>query len=291
MSPRSTAPVERWVKAGDIKLFVTDEGEGEPVVLGHGMWCTGRMFAGLVRALSPYYRLITVDLRAHGRSGVPAGNWSVADVGEDYRRVLDALGIERAVLAGYSMGGMGALHFALAHPDRLRGLVLICTTAAAEAPVRRVQITALAGLVSAVGAPDWVTADAADRTFGRTFQRAYPEVVDQWRGEISAMSRKGLVQALRAVSFRPSLTQHIPEIHTPALILAGGRDRIAPAKDSMSMAKRLPHARLQVVRGASHGLPIERARNVAALIRRFIRDLVAQRGTKSQFMKGRRISS
>ena len=47
----------------------------------------------------------------------------------------------------------------------------------------------------------------------------------------------------------------------------------------------------EVVRGASHGLPIERARNVAALIRRFIRDLVAQRGTKSQFMKGRRISS
>jgi pimeloyl-ACP methyl ester carboxylesterase len=281
MSPRSAAPVERWVKAGDIKLFVTDEGEGEPVVLGHGMWCTGRMFAGLARVLSPYYRLITVDLRAHGRSGVPAGNWSVADVGEDYRRVLDALGIERAVMAGYSMGGMGALHFALAHPDRLRGLVLICTTAAAETPVRRVQIAALAGLVTAVGAPDLVTEDAAARTFGRTFQRAYPEVVDQWRAGIGAMSRKALVQALRAVSFRPSLTQRLPEIRIPALILAGGRDRIAPAKDSVTMAKRLPHARLQVVRGASHGLPIERARNVAALIRHFVRDLVAQLGTKS----------
>jgi len=281
MTPRSTAPVERWVKAGDIKLFVTDEGEGEPVVLGHGMWCTGRMFSGLARALSPYYRLITVDLRAHGRSGVPSDNWSVGDVGEDYRRVLDALGIERAVMAGYSMGGMGALHFALAHPDRLRGLVLICTTAAAETPVRRVQIAALAGLVTAVGAPDLVTEDAAARTFGRTFQRAYPEVVDQWRAGIGAMSRKALVQALRAVSFRPSLTQRLPEIRIPALILAGGRDRIAPAKDSVTMAKRLPHARLQVVRGASHGLPIERARNVAALIRHFVRDLVAQRGTKS----------
>ncbi|HSB54495.1 MAG TPA: alpha/beta hydrolase, partial [Gemmatimonadales bacterium] len=121
--------------------------------------------------------------------------------------------------------------------------------------------------------------------------RAYPEVVDQWRGEISAMSRKALVQALRAVSFRPSLTKHLPEIQTPTLILAGGRDRIAPAKDSLIMAKRLPQARLQVVRGASHGLPIERARNVAALIRRFVRDLRAQRGTKSQFMKGRRLSS
>ncbi|MGE5230741.1 MAG: alpha/beta fold hydrolase [Deltaproteobacteria bacterium] len=281
MSPRRTAPVERWVKAGDIKLFVTDEGEGEPLVLGHGMWCTGRMFAGLARPLGSYHRLITVDLRAHGRSGVPSGNWSVADVGEDYRRVLDALGIERAVLAGYSMGGMGALHFALAHPERLRGLVLICTTAAAEAPVRRVQITALAALVAAAGAPEWVTAEAAGATFGRTFRRAYPEVVDEWRRAISAMPRKALVQALRAVSFRPSLTRHLGEIPTPTLILAGGRDRIAPAKDSLTMAKRLPHAQLQVVRGASHGLPIERPRNVAALIRRFIRDLVAQRGRKA----------
>jgi 3-oxoadipate enol-lactonase len=291
MSAQKSAAAERWVKAGDIKLFVTDEGAGEPIVLGHGMWCTGRMFAGVARALRPYHRLITVDLRAHGRSGVPSGTWSVADVGEDYRRVLDALGIERAVVAGYSMGGMGALHFALAHPDRLRGLVLICTTASAEAPVRRVQITALAALVAAAGAPDWLTAEAAGTTFGRTFRRAYPETVDEWRAEISAMSRKALVQALRAVSFRPSLTRHLAEIHTPALILAGGRDRIAPARDSMTMAKRLPNARLQVVRGASHGLPIERARNVAALIRRFVRDLVAQRGTKSQFMKGKRISS
>jgi len=255
------------------------------------MWCTGRMFAGLVQALSPYHRLITVDLRAHGRSGVPSGNWGVADVGEDYRRVLDAIGIDRAVVAGYSMGGMGALHFALAHPDRLRGLVLVCTTAGAEAPVRRVQIAALAALVTAAGAPDLVTAEAAAATFGRTFRRAHPEIVDQWRGEISAMSRKGLVQALRAVSFRPSLTPHLPEIRTPTLILAGSRDRIAPAKDSATMAKLLPDARLRVLRGAPHGLPIERARPVAALIRRFVRDLVAQRGTKSQFMKDRRLSS
>jgi 3-oxoadipate enol-lactonase len=291
VSPRRTAPIERWVKTGDTKLFVTDEGEGEPIVLGHGMWCTGRMFDGLARALSPYYRLITVDLRAHGRSGVPPVNWSVADVGEDYRRVLDALDVPRAVVVGYSMGGMGALHFALAHPDRLRGLVLICTTAGAEAPVRRVQITALAALVAAAGAPDWVTQEAAATTFGRTFRRTHPDVVDGWRSDIAAMPRKALVQALRAVSFRPSLIPHLPEIHTPTLILAGNRDRIAPARDSTILAKGLPDAQLRVLRGAPHALPIERSRAAAALIRRFVRELVNRRGTKGEFMKDRRLSS
>ncbi len=108
--------LEQRVRIGPARLFVRDEGEGEAFLLAHGMWCAGHMFDAMVAKLATTYRVITPDLRAHGRSGVPRSSWSVVDVAEDYLRVLDALRVERVILGGYSMGGMAAVHFALKYP-------------------------------------------------------------------------------------------------------------------------------------------------------------------------------
>ncbi|MBW2453914.1 MAG: alpha/beta fold hydrolase [Deltaproteobacteria bacterium] len=106
----------------DVLIHYTDEGEGEPVLLVHGFAVNADLNwrrPGIIKALSPDYRVIAMDLRGHGRSGKPpVGRYGMALV-QDIPRLLDHLDIERAHLVGYSLGGFVALKCAATHPDRL----------------------------------------------------------------------------------------------------------------------------------------------------------------------------
>ncbi len=111
-----------------VELHVAEAGEGIPVVLLHGLTATHRYVVMGSRALERSgHRVIAYDARGHGRSG-PApdpGAYGYEDLAADLLRVLDERGVERAVLAGASMGAHTALRLALEQPERVAGLVLI----------------------------------------------------------------------------------------------------------------------------------------------------------------------
>jgi pimeloyl-ACP methyl ester carboxylesterase len=107
-----------------VRLAYDDEGEGPPLVCLHAIGHGAGDFAGLRRRLAGRHRVIALDWPGHGSSDddrVPAsaGRYTVLLAG-----VLDALGIERAIILGNSIGGAVAIRFAAAHPDRVRALVL-----------------------------------------------------------------------------------------------------------------------------------------------------------------------
>src|SRR5438034_1124774 len=112
--------------AGERRARTPRRGRGPVVVLGHGFAGSARNFLPQARALRDRYRIVRFDARGHARSGAPAEAAAytpeafVADVG----RVLDQVGAQRAVVGGLSMGAGIALRFALAHPERVRALVL-----------------------------------------------------------------------------------------------------------------------------------------------------------------------
>jgi len=268
--------LEQRIRIGPSRLFVRDEGQGEAVLLGHGMWCAGHMFDPMVAELSATHRVITPDLRAHGKSGVPRSAWSVADVAEDYVRILDVLRVDRVILVGYSMGGMGAVHFALMYPDRLSSLILMSTSASAEPWIRRRELDALAATVTVAGAPHWLALQAAYGVFTPDFRRSSPDLVDQWTDQVEAMSRRALVQALRAVSSRPSLEHRLGEIGVPTLVLAGQRDWHLSSRHSVVLSEKIPGAELAIIPGVGHGLPIERPGEVVKLIRLFLKQAAAR---------------
>jgi len=268
--------LEQRIRVGPARLFVRDEGQGEALLLGHGMWCAGHMFDPMAAELSATHRVITPDLRAHGKSGVPRASWSVGDVAEDYVRILDALRVDRVILAGYSMGGMAAVHFALKHADRLSALILMSTSASAEPWVRRRELDALAGTVAVTGAPHWLALQAAYGVFTADFRRSDPDVVEQWMDQVEAMSRRALVQSVHAVSSRPSLEDRLGEIATPTLVLAGQRDWHLSSRHSVVLSEKIPGAELALLPGVGHGLPIERPGETVRLIRLFLK----QAGTR-----------
>src|SRR5918996_5186798 len=106
-------------------LDVHDAGEGTPVVLLHGLTATHRYVVMGSRALERSgHRVIAYDARGHGRSD-PAEPYDYGALADDLERVLDERGIDRAVLAGASMGAHTLLRFALEHPERAVALVVI----------------------------------------------------------------------------------------------------------------------------------------------------------------------
>ena len=119
---------DRVIQSGGVSLATEDVGGGVPVVLLHGLTATRRYVVMGSRALErSNHRVIAFDARGHGRSSPApeAAAYGYDDLGNDVLAVLDELGIDRAVLAGASMGAHTALRVALERPERVAGLVVI----------------------------------------------------------------------------------------------------------------------------------------------------------------------
>lgn len=258
--------VERSLPVGGLTLYVDDWGAGPPVVLAHGMWCDAGMFTGLARLLAPRARVLVPDFRAHGRSDVPGEEWSVGDLADDLAAMLDQLGVGPVLLAGFSMGGMMAVEFAVRHPDRLTGLVMIGSSASAEDVMRRVEIASLAKLISLTGAPHFLPEESSKATFSKTYRKKHPEEVRRWEGVVRAMSPAALTQALHAVGRRRHLLGQIDQVRVPLTIVTGEDDRVVRPKLSEMIHRRVPSSRLVRIPGAGHAVPTERPEEIAPLI-------------------------
>lgn len=263
-----TAPrTEHWIAANGLELLVEDLGSGPPVLLAHGMWCDAGMFAALAEDLAKDHRVIVPDLRGHGRSEIPTRQWQIGDLAVDLRAILDSLKLGKVILAGFSMGGMAAVDFALRYPDRLTGLVLMGTSAAAEDWLRVAEIRALARLIEVTGKPRVLAREAARSTFSPGYRKFHRAEVARWEHAVQSMSREALVHALRAVGGREALLERLDEIKIPTLILTGSGDRILSPRWSRAMARRLPRGRLVSWPRTGHAIPMERPGEVAAWIR------------------------
>ena len=267
-SRRSAAvTTERWVEHGTPPLRVECWGKGPPILLAHGMWCDAGMFSGMAAHLARDHRVLIPDLRGHGQSTVPGQPWRIADVSDDLATIMDQLDCDQVTLAGFSMGGMAAVDFALRYPARVAQLALICTSAAREAPIRRLEITALATLIERVGPPHFLPRATARAAFSAAYQRDNPADFRRWAETVAAMDPPAMVQALRAVAGREDLLGRLGEIRVPTLIVTGSADHVVASRRSLEMRRRLPRARLVQLQGAGHAAPVERAEEVAGLVR------------------------
>src|SRR5258706_12053948 len=127
-APLGAAVIRHEFASNGVPISYTDEGHGTPVVLIHGLTSSGdrnwRM-PGTIQRLTPHYRVITIDVRGHGRSGKPESESAYGvQLEEDVVRLLDHLHIRRAHVVGYSMGGMIAMKLLVLHPDRVQSALL-----------------------------------------------------------------------------------------------------------------------------------------------------------------------
>ncbi len=234
-------------------------------VLAHGFTQTARSwttFGDLLRELLPNVETVAIDLPGHGDALPP----SDSDLWESAARLVDAGGAANYV--GYSMGGRVSLHAALAHPERMRSLVLIGATAgiddADERLARRVADERLAGHIEAVGVDTFIDEWLDGALFaGLTAQTAMRD--DRCRNTAGA-----LAASLRATGTgtQEPLWERLGEIDVPVLVLAGEHDTKFRAIGER-LAGLLTTSTFEVITGAGHSVHLEQPEATAAAVARW----------------------
>jgi 3-oxoadipate enol-lactonase len=255
-----------------IDVGYDDVGTGDPIVFLHGFPHNRSLWAPQIGALIDRARCIVPDLRGFGETPAQPP-FTVDQYADDVAALLDVLKIDRAVIAGLSMGGYVALAFWRRHQARVRGLALIDTKAgadSAEGLIKRREMIALANERGSAGVADAMITGMV----GRSTREKCPEVVDQVHAMLEAASVEGIVGGLEAMMARPDSTPTLPTIDVPTLIVVGDEDVLTPPAESRLMHEAIPESRLEIIRGAGHLSNTERPGAVNHVLTEFLSSLV-----------------
>jgi len=253
--------------ADAVKLHYSEAGQGTPVVFLHGFPLSSAIWQPQLK-LSDQYRVITPDLRGHGRSPAPEGIYEMDLLARDVLWLLDALRIQTAIIMGHSMGGYVTLALWKLAPERFLGMGLIASQAGADTQEARQKRFALAEKVSAEGAKAVVDA-MLGRLFAPDIETDDP-AIESVREVMLASPTSGIVGSLEGMAARRDSVATLPEINVPALILTGDKDQIIPLTKADEMLAGLPNATLAIVEDAGHMPMLERPDATTAAIRRYL---------------------
>ena len=226
--------------------------DGAPaVILIHGLGLTRAVWQWMAPVLSAQFRVITYDLAGHGESAAPDGQPDLRTLSRQLSRLLDHLGIARAAVIGFSLGGMVARRFAQDHPDRTAALVIL------HSPHRRTpqaQAAIIARVAQAETAGPAATGEAAlVRWFTDPCRAARPELMDLVRGWVLANDPVVYPRLYRILAEGiDEIVAPSPPIACPALVLTGDEDYGNGPEMSAAIAAEIAGARLLILKGLRH---------------------------------------
>jgi 3-oxoadipate enol-lactonase len=249
------------------------QGTGSPLLLVNGYAATAAdwdptLLAGLARE----FAVVCPDNRGMGGSVLGDGPLTVGRMADDLVDVLDALGLERTAVAGWSMGGFVAQELAASHPGRVTGLVLMATDAGGPGAIRA-DPEATARLFDHGGAPR----DQASRLISLLFPEPVAAQVDSEFGELVATARAALSEealfaqeAAMGEWYAQPAQARTAAIAVPTLVMAGELDVVIPPANSPALAAAIAGARLETFAGAGHAFIAQEAPRVAGLVAEFL---------------------
>jgi pimeloyl-ACP methyl ester carboxylesterase len=223
----------KTVQINGIDIYFESVGEGNPLLLLHGGTQTGQMFDPFVEQLSAHYRLIIPDLRGHGRSTNPSGEWSTRQFARDIFALLDHLGVERVKGIGASAGGMTLLHMATQQPARVEAMIVIGVGTYLPVDCR----TKLTG----------TSADALPEVAWQRLREKHRHGDDQIRALYAWID--SLATSYNDMTFTPA---YLSTITAQTLVVHGDRDYCFPASMAWDIYAAIPQAYLWVVPNGDH---------------------------------------
>ncbi|ACC69386.1 3-oxoadipate enol-lactonase [Paraburkholderia phymatum] len=254
----------------DTRYVMSNEGGGPWLTFVHQLGGDLSIWDQLAGYFRDDFTVLRYDVRGHGQTSVSDRQFSVADLSQDLRALLNALGVENTHIVGMSMGGMIAQQFALDNPARVATLTLADTHAASpvdgrgtwEQRAAKAREEGVAALSQAT-MERWLTAG---------FRDAHPEVVEQIREVFEHTSSEGYAQA--CIALRDfDVRSRLKEIALPTLTVAGRHDAGTPPAATQEIANAIRDAQFELL-DAAHLAPIEQSQRFTALLESFVQKRV-----------------
>ena len=257
------------LRSNGIDLYYETAGQGEPLLLLHGLGSRCEDWQLQIPVFAERYRVVAADMRGHGRTSTPPGPTSVPMMAADVFDLLDGLGLDAAHVVGLSMGGMIAFQMAVDRPERVRSLVVVNSgpELVARTVSERLRVWQRLALAR-VFKPARTAQFLGPRLFPKPEQAELREMfIAQWAQNDPRAYRA----AMRAL-VGWSVLDRVEALRCPTLIISGDRDYTPPGYKERYTAL-IPGARLVVIEDSGHATPIDQAEEFNACVLEFLGDL------------------
>ena len=261
-------------QSNGIELYYEIHGAGQPLVLISGLGYSLWQWHKMVPFLAEHFQVLTFDNRGVGQSDKPAGPYTAQMLAADTAGLLDALGIEKAIIAGHSMGGFVAQAMALDFPQKVAKLILCSTNFGGP---HHVPVTAEAMKVLTD-----VTSDALTRfknglavSTAPDWSEKNPEMIEEWvKWRVANPIDPAPYQAQMAIGFglmpeAAAFENKLPRLNVPTLILFGAHDKVVPPENASLLAEKIAGSKVMIFPDAGHFFPIEIAEAASRTITDF----------------------
>jgi len=265
--------VELFVNVNNVKICYEIHGQGFPLVLLHGFAMYKEFWIAQVKPLSKNFKVITLDNRGCGNSEHPTEPYNMEILADDLKALLEHLNIEEVHLAGHSLGGMYAQHFALKYPKSLDKLLLLATfpnLPLDKSGLEMYKKSQLDSYESKLVDPEKAFFNKMKQRFSRGFYKEMVEnpkmsfhnlftteelmKLEQFKGTSKPHDIMNQIEAI----IRHNTINQLSKIKHHTLIMAGGRDRIVSKIASEEMNRLIPNSELKIIDGG-HYFPLENA--------------------------------
>jgi len=248
-----------------IQLVYESRGSGIPLLLLHGYPLDHSIWHEQASALQNQCRVITPDLRGHGRSPAPEGAYSMDLMARDVLVLLDSLQIEKAVWVGHSMGGYITLAAWRLAPERFAGFGMVASNYLADSAEAKAKRYEIAEKVSQIGSEAAVNP--------KLFLEGAPTdapMIEQAHQIMLNTAPAGIIGSLQAIAERPDSTEILKTINVPALVVGGAGDQLFKPEIPKQMAALIPDAELVMAERSGHMPMMEEAALITAALGKLV---------------------
>ncbi|NEW60948.1 alpha/beta hydrolase [Sulfurovum sp. bin170] len=239
-------------------------GQGEPLLFIHGLGSSSRDWKEQVNHFSKSYRVITLDIRGHGKSSKTDEEYTISLFADDTIALLDALKISSAHIVGISMGGMIAFELAVSYPNRIRTLTIVNSTPSAVPQTirERLQMWQRKLMVRLF------SMKAIGEILGKRLFPNHKELKKLFAKRWAENDLTSYRKSVKAI-FEWSVADQLDQIQAPTLLLSSEYDYI-PLSKKEELVKQIANCKLVVIKDTHHALPVEKPDNFNEVLGLFL---------------------
>jgi pimeloyl-ACP methyl ester carboxylesterase len=260
-------PVQK-VQVGDIEMAYQVLGQGEPLMMIPGLSATMDEWSPrFLEDLSNSFQVIIFDNRGMGETSGGSEEFTIDRFADDLAGLMDALGIARANVLGWSMGGDVALDFAVRHPDKLDRLIVYAGDCGGT---QRVFTEEVYRELEMLADPDLDPSEYFSILFPEEWMASHPDFWQDFAGIEETSSPENIRKQSEAYVNWEGVYDQLPDIARPTLVATGTEDISTPPENSLILAARIPGSWLVRFEGAGHGLMYQYPDEFAQIITDFV---------------------